>query len=250
MTGTGTQAPAMPATYRLALAVSIAVLAHTLILAGLPSPTREEALPLPHRLVFTLSSPATEPSPESSEASHHPRSGLPEHTAPAAEPVVTTRPPLHRAPPKQDTPSPTPRQQASDRPQTPKVTSPAAQASQSSSLATSTPGNAPNPIQRISNSPTEQDPYLIKLATHLAEKLEHRRVPAISKLKNTVTMEIELRLMPNGALTRARITESTGIHVIDEAAYRMALAASPYPSPEGEDSDRFGVKLVFTPKQP
>lgn len=130
------------------------------------------------------------------------------------------------------------------------MTSPVAPASPPSTHAVSPPGNVPEPIQRISESPTEKDPYLIKLATHLAKKLEHQRVPAISELKKTVTMEIELRLMANGALTRARITESTGIQIIDEAAYRMALAASPYPSPEGEDSDRFGVKLVFTPKQP
>ncbi|MFO8141436.1 MAG: TonB family protein [Marinobacter sp.] len=103
--------------------------------------------------------------------------------------------------------------------------------------------------QRITRTPVEQDPYRVLLATHLAETLEQQRVPAISRLKATVTMELELRIMPNGALTRARVVKSTGVSEIDDAAYRAALAASPYPEPEAENRDRFGVKLVFTPKR-
>ena len=104
-------------------------------------------------------------------------------------------------------------------------------------------------IARITDSPAERDPYLILLATHLAEQLDQQRVPAISQLGEQVSMELELTLLPNGALTRARVIRSTGIQRIDEAAYRAALAASPYPEPKGEESDRFEVKLVFTPKR-
>ncbi len=103
--------------------------------------------------------------------------------------------------------------------------------------------------QRITKSPAEQDPYLIKLAVHLAEELEKLRVPALSQLDTTREMTLELRILANGALTRARVKETTGIENIDRAAYRAALAASPYPQPEGETSDHFDVKLVFTPKQ-
>ena len=53
----------MPASYRLLLAVSLAILAHTLVLAGLPSPLKE-ARELTHRLVFTLTTPAAVPTPE------------------------------------------------------------------------------------------------------------------------------------------------------------------------------------------
>ncbi|MBE0486011.1 TonB family protein [Marinobacter sp.] len=104
-------------------------------------------------------------------------------------------------------------------------------------------------IRTITNLPSEQDSYLILLATHLAETLEHQRVPAISRLKETVTMQFELRILPKGALTRARVVQSTGLPGIDEAAYRAALAASPYPEPEEEKTDRFEVTLVFTSKR-
>ncbi|GGC81237.1 hypothetical protein GCM10011362_32290 [Marinobacter halophilus] len=62
-------------------------------------------------------------------------------------------------------------------------------------------------------------------------------------------MELELRILANGALTRARVVKSTGLPGIDDAAYRAALTASPYPRPVGENTDRFEVKLVFTPKR-
>ena len=104
-------------------------------------------------------------------------------------------------------------------------------------------------IQRITKSPAEQDPYLIELAAHLAEELEKLKVPAMSQLNATKEMTLELRILANGALTRARVKESTGVDVIDRAAYRAALSASPYPLPTGEKSDRFDVKLVFTPKR-
>jgi protein TonB len=64
-------------------------------------------------------------------------------------------------------------------------------------------------------------------------------------------MEVELQLLGNGALTRARVLTSTGIERIDEAAYRAALAASPYPQPPngGASRNRFEVELLFTPKR-
>lgn len=111
--------------------------------------------------------------------------------------------------------------------------------------------DAEQSITRVTNSPVERDPYLVALATHLARQLEQARVPAVRKLSRTVSMNVELHLLGNGALTRAKILNSTGIEGIDEAAYRAALAASPYPRPpEGEDNlNRFEVELVFTPKR-
>jgi len=70
-------------------------------------------------------------------------------------------------------------------------------------------------------------------------------------LTDTVAMEVELQLLGNGALTRARVLKSTGIKPIDEAAYRAALAASPYPQPpkDSGSANRFEVELLFTPKR-
>jgi protein TonB len=106
-------------------------------------------------------------------------------------------------------------------------------------------------ITRITESPTELDPYVVKLAAHLAHQLQELRVPAIRSLTETVAMKIELQLLGNGALTRARVLKSTGITTIDEVAYRAALAASPYPQPpkDGGSQSRFEVELLFTPKR-
>lgn len=106
-------------------------------------------------------------------------------------------------------------------------------------------------IAQITRSPAEQDPYQILLAAHLARELEKMNIPALKDLPQPVTMEIELQLMDNGALTRARILKPTGNRAIDDTAYRASLAASPYPEPPATESmlNRFGVELVFSPKR-
>lgn len=103
----------------------------------------------------------------------------------------------------------------------------------------------------ITKAPSEQDPYLIKLATHLARELEEKRVPAIRELTEASTLKLELQLLRNGALIRARVMKSTGIKRIDSATYRAALSASPYPIPPSEQADnsRFEVTLVFAPSR-
>ncbi|MEP3591043.1 MAG: energy transducer TonB, partial [Marinobacter sp.] len=138
-----------------------------------------------------------------------------------------------------------PRQQPSDA-----QANPAASASAQSAQRRTVKSESKETIQRISQSAAEQDPYLVELAVHLAEELEKLSIPAMSQLNAAREMTLELRILANGALTRARVKETTGIDKIDQAAYRAALSASPYPKPVGESSDRFDVKLVFTPKQP
>ncbi|OJT01137.1 TonB family protein [Marinobacter nauticus] len=247
----GLRPPSIPASYRLVLAISLALTVHTLLLAGLPSPLRD-VRELSHRLVFTLQSPASETSTASSPNAAEPQ--LPRHpdfTVEAPEQITTdsaNRPVAEPVSTQTARPSPEP----STRTETSRPRSqqhPASPESMASTPSTSTTTDEPEAIQRITLSPSEQDPYLILLATHLAEQLERQRVPAITGLQETLTMELELRLLANGALTRARVVESTGVQGIDDAAYRAALAASPYPEPKGEERDRFEVKLVFTPKR-
>ncbi|MFV8571688.1 TonB family protein [Marinobacter sp. SBS5] len=151
---------------------------------------------------------------------------------------------------EQTKPTSTPqRQEARQQPTVLQPPSPAVTASAHSAPKETVESEKPEQIQRITKSPTEQDPYLIKLAVHLAKELEKLRVPALAQLDRSKEMTLELRILPNGALTRARIKESTGMDNIDRAAHRAALSASPYPKPNGETSDRFDVKLVFTPKR-
>lgn len=233
------------------LALSLAFLAHTLLFAGLPSPIQDQQ-EFSHRLVFRLSTPASQANaanparpaaPDDTSDRTQPRH--PNFTVASDSPEIVTESPINRTVAR-----PTP---AVEPPaETPAENSPSRQASPAT-LATaalqSERAEQPETIQRITRSPIENDPYLILLATHLAQTLEQQRVPAITKLERAVTMELELRILPNGALTRARVVQSTGLSGIDDAAYRAALAASPYPEPKGETTDRFEVTLVFTPKR-
>ncbi|MBW0148853.1 energy transducer TonB [Marinobacter sp. CAU 1620] len=62
---------------------------------------------------------------------------------------------------------------------------------------------------------------------------------------------MELELLKSGALTSARILKSTGFKRLDDAVYRAALAASPYPEPPSAKAggNRFEVELIFAPKR-
>ena len=239
-------AKAVPASYRIGLALSLALMSHILLLAGLPSPLLE-AQDLSHRLVFTLNATSSQPSlrsaPDSSSQEPLRHSEFSVEAQPPAIEAKSSQGPVAAKQPK---PTSTPQRQETL--QQASKAQPGIAAAQSAKKHTPKQESTET-VQRITKSPTEQDPYLIKLAVHLAEELEKFKVPAMSQLDTTKDMTLELRILANGALTRARVKESTGIDVIDRAAYRAALSASPYPKPEGEKSDRFDVKLVFTPKR-
>ncbi|RMJ05498.1 hypothetical protein DOQ08_00168 [Marinobacter litoralis] len=240
-------AKSVPASYRIGLALSLALMSHILLLAGMPSPLLE-AQDLSHRLVFTLNATSSQPgvhaAPDS--ASQEPLRHS-EFSVEPKKPVIKANSPENPVAAKQPKPTSTPQRQEA-RQQAAKA-QPGLAAAQSATTR-SPKQESKETIQRIAKSPTEQDPYLVKLAVHLAEELEKMKVPAISQLDTTKEMTLELRILANGALTLARVKESTGIDTIDRAAYRAALSASPYPKPEGEKSDRFDVKLMFTPKRP
>ncbi|SNC76194.1 protein TonB [Marinobacter sp. es.048] len=241
---------ALPATYRLGLAVSLALLFHTLLLSGIPTPMQEptpthrESVrfelvpPGTHR---TVANPSANPSPSRDAPRITPFEIDPPEPAPLSEPEIVT---------SSEPQTPSPDEEANTgRPQ-----SEAAQPSVSIAAGAKQAKSSENPeesITRVTESPTELDPYTVKLAVHLAHQLQELRVPAMRSLTETVAMEVELQLLGNGALTRARVLKSTGIKTIDEAAYRAALAASPYPQPpkDGGSRNRFEVELLFTPKR-
>lgn len=244
-----------PAGYRLWLALSVALVVHTLVLAGLPafiahhelSPPRVEITLAPPSQPPVPASPGSAPAPDKAQLASTPFQQPTDSKSKVwPEPVAKTQNPETSA--RKQAPAPG-RQYTS-------YASPAASNVPSSAGASPAAQQKPslhrreleqNTKKQISKLPSETDPYLIKLASHLAQQLEHQRIPAVSQLGSTVTMGIELRLMPNGALTRARVVSSSGVQVIDETVYRTALAASPYPKPDHQGSDRFEVKLIFTP---
>ncbi|PTB95474.1 energy transducer TonB [Marinobacter sp. B9-2] len=241
---------ALPAAYRLGLAASLALFLHTLLLSGLPTPMEEQTAAHRESIRFELVPPGaretvanrSEPPSPNQDAPRIPRFKVdpPRPESPPEPEMVTSRQP-----------------DAVTRSEQTNTSAPESEAAQASTSASAgaeperSPETPEERVTRITESPAELDPYVVKLAIHLARQLEELRVPAMSELTETVAMEVELQLLGNGALTRARVLKSTGIRRIDEAAYRAALAASPYPQPpnDSESRNRFEVELLFTPKR-
>jgi len=241
----------LPAGYRIGFALSLALLLHTLLLSGIPSPVREQEIDHRESVSFELIAPgrdqSSRPAPEA-KASSRPIAPIPRFSPPPSEPVIARPKPEPRKaaePIVSEQPAPQP-DKAQNSPE-----STASPSARPAAVAAEEARDTEETVTRVTNSPVERDPYLVILATHLAHQLEQSRVPAMRQLSRTVSMDVELQLLGNGALTRARILNSTGIEGIDAAAYRAALAASPYPKPpeNGEEGNRFEVELVFTPKR-
>ncbi len=241
----------LPAKYRIALALSLAFLVHTLVLSGVPSPL---TAPDHHRqaLCFELVEPGLNAAPEAAAHISQPKPVRnPHFDVPSQpEPVVTTQHSSRKTHPNEPEPDSGPSQPVAEKPRsTPAPPSATRTPSPVGSEAPAASVRKSEQLARITESPSERDPYLIKLATHLGRQLESERIPTMGALAKATTMEIELQLLGNGALTRARVIKSTGNQQIDDAAYRAALAASPYPEPPASNSDqhRFEIELVFTP---
>jgi protein TonB len=95
--------------------------------------------------------------------------------------------------------------------------------------------------------------YHDQLALRIAEVMARQPLPGVRQLKEVRRIRLELYLMANGTLTRARVMTSSGIESMDSAAYRAALAASPYPEPprgkKGKGGEeRFEVDVEVTPR--
>lgn len=248
----------LPAGYRIVLAMSAAFLAHTLLLSRFPSPF-EEPDDIRHRVSVELITPGsvTRPDRTASMAQANVRNPRFEVSPLQTEPKKTPSEPVIHS-----TSDASVRSKNQTRVLTKNAPRTRDGGATASTLATtgSTPSRSgeqavrvePRPVAattRITESPDEQDPYLVKLAVHLGHELEKLREPAISHLTERIAMEIELQLLNNGALTRARVLKSTGLKRIDDAAYRASLAASPYPEPPVDGQSRFEIELVFSPNR-
>lgn len=232
----------LPATYRIALALSTAFLIHTLLLSGVPSIVKDP--PVRHRQQLNLELVATKSNSKTPTA----------YTPDSAEKSVSRNPPFAVMPDNSVSRPAEPVLSTSQKPDLAKPATPSRPPSSPSTSGTRTQVSQKGrseELTRITQSPTEQDPYLIKLAMHLATQLETLRIPAIKELTGSSTMELELQLLKNGALTRVRVITSTGIEQLDSAAYRAALSASPYPEPPPDQGGKshFEVKLVFAPSR-
>lgn len=81
-------------------------------------------------------------------------------------------------------------------------------------------------------------------------KFHDRLYPIISKLKSSKTLTLQLALFSNGSLKNARITETSNSKPLDNAVRRIALDASPYPLPPASDKSiefKYHVTIQYNP---
>ncbi|MAA64740.1 MAG: hypothetical protein CL581_08195 [Alteromonadaceae bacterium] len=269
-----------PKSYRLAVAFSLALLLHTLILAGIIGllPRMPEK-PTTETVNFTLvrhgnaiESAASSPSkaaptytPQQIDEILKPTGATPESSSVS---VVTRQSPDKQPPPAPRKPTPPrtnksdtanrdnntdanhpPRQSTQPAPaSTPSKQAIAAQASRKGSPdapATAEHDNSANQITKPAS-----DPYIETLWRYISNEIHSRPVRSIRELKTVRTVRLELYLMESGVLRQVDIIESSGKPSLDRAATRSALAASPYPEPPESARDkgyRFQVELRFTP---
>lgn len=248
----------LPGNYRIALALSVALLLHTLVMSALPF-TLPETVGHRQTVQVELISPGSEPATEStSHAASRAQETPPADTsAEMVSPEPSSRPEIATPGPSRnedsepaEAPQPSPREQATGEPAADSAPTRSSTASAAGSPE-ATAETEPEPITQITPSPRETDPYIASLAARVGEELDKRPVPSSRQIAKPVTMELELKLMGSGALTSAEVTRSTGFSDIDQAVYRAALLASPYPQPPDEFSGRkrFRVELIFSPER-
>ncbi|MDV2077355.1 TonB family protein [Marinobacter xestospongiae] len=273
----------LPANYRIGLAVSIALLLHTLV-ATLVPPVTTPTIPELRTLQVTLTAtpqpatPALEPAQETPATPElAPAPTRPRDTAAGTAPsrpatVVTTRAASSSAAPPQseqtqtsdsnpkDTSSPTPPTQPQRQPATStrsprsapsasqsRASAPATPSQPSTASPTATPEESEATITQLGDV-THKSPYEAALARRISE---HSRQYLQVRTDRLMVVELELNLLDNGALMAANIAQSSGNDLADRAAYRGALNASPYPAPPSgnQQGNRFRVKIVFTPER-
>lgn len=249
----------LPGKYRITLAISIALLLHTLVMSVLPFTLPDKETP--RRTVrVELVSPGSMPSrdttasagqqtPESNQAQTADEVA---NSRPSSRPNIVTRDVSrsgYTEPQQQSQPTPLKKEAAppsSTQPTTSRASTTSAAGNPGKPLETTA-----EPVTQITRLPQETDPYLASLAARVASELNKRPVPSSRRVKAPVAMELELKLLDSGALTSAKVTRSTGFREIDRAVYQAALLASPYPEPPEEHSGkrRFRVELIFSPER-
>ncbi|XOZ33710.1 TonB family protein [Halomonadaceae bacterium KBTZ08] len=242
--------------YPLLLALSVAFCLHVVVATlanawvSLPVPnTRPPTVSV--RIAPATGSVQTTPVKSSTKAAQQkvPAQDTTETRAPKAEAVTAGD---QQRTPKATT-SPTNAQQTTetaqaDRNEQTDTTSPEDNATTSETSSPVSSQNPEVPITRLSqNDNRQRSAYEITLWERIAKAVAY--TPLLKELGTPHEVVLELRLMRNGALRRAKVTTSSGIPDLDEVAREAALAATPFPDPP-EGRRRFSVRLLFEPVQP
>ena len=240
----------LPVKYRMFLAVSVALLIHTLVAASLSLAINPPERPRIHSLNIVLvksghkvnqTSPASTPTPAT------PKTGRKPETITVSKPQLTSRKSAQKTPdpakPANRSEPDVPHRTTTASP-TAVATAPADQPGDNSPV----DGPTPDTITQVT-PPTSQDTpaYIDKLVSQIATEAgkETLKVPRQSVRQDLRPLELELKLMPNGTLVRADIIASSGITAYDQSILRSALRASPFPEPP-QSSLQSGLRFRIT----
>ncbi len=236
----------LPAAYRILLALSLALLLHSLVGAAVVLNLTPASRPEPNRVELTLvatgsaretASDASQPATAASESSPtNPARPVPEPVkrGPSDNPAIPE-------PPTQPDPASTPPAPA-QAPATASIERNAGQASPVAGEDTAITSQLPTP------EATEPPGYRHELAKRISAQMGRQtlRLPGESRRKQLEPVELEVRLMRNGALVDARVTRSSGHAGLDRSALQAALRASPYPEPpasQGSGALRYRIEF-------
>lgn len=233
----------LPAGYRFTLALSAALLAHILLFSGFPPVTDNSEHAPPSVQIELIAASHTSPQTSAQSTSELKSES---NTEKPENPGIPQRPPKPGA---QDIPQKP--QQSSNQPVTHSQNTQDTSVSQAERAPSQAQEGEEQQTTIISKSPAETTPYLLELQLRIAKELEEVGGYKVSTLPEPVAIRIELSLLDNGTLTRAKIVKPTGNSRIDKAAYKATLAASPYPEPPAgnKEQNRFEVELEFAPKR-
>ncbi|MDI9246150.1 TonB C-terminal domain-containing protein [Marinobacter sp. CHS3-4] len=235
----------LPETYRITLALSIAFLAHTLLVAVFPfdlpehhhnpvtvevrltplgsTPSREQAASRAEAAPIATPFAIDEPAPESSE--------------PETVSTVQDQAPITPEPTSDPLSSPTESSNARTQPRRETSSSISALASTLSAAGgpqQPTEAAEPERVTQRSTKPTEETAYRALLARNISENggVSVKEFLTLDiKEGEARTVWLQLRLMGNGTLIDARVSQPSGNKKLDLLAYKAALYANPYPEP-------------------
>lgn len=257
----------LPARYRLALTLSLALFIHTLLASLFPLLLQEAPEDTP-TLRFELVPRGSQPSVQRPESRAEPgQSAAGKAVSPFEVEPLTAEEQQRKARGQQDTVT----RKEPEAPATGQPSAAASAAQKTPDNETGTPGATSTPTESSRQGETspvreeatpdatissvdlpekETDPYLLALIDRLARQLDEYPLPELRQLDSAVYVTVELQLMSNGTLVRADLTRRSGVDSLDRAAYQAALGASPYPEPPHSNGrQRYRVNLVFSPER-
>lgn len=242
----------LPVKYRMLLALSVALLVHTLIAAALSLMIPVRQPPQKSSLDVTLVRSGLEANSPSSASTPAASPSSPRQTTQAAassKPQPTTqKSPQSVSRPAQPKPEPAPaRPRPSQRPAV------ASEPDSRQGAHSPVDGNTDESMTQVTPpTPAKKPSYADTLVVQIAKEAgrETLKIPNQTAREGLKPLQLELKLMSNGTLVRADIIQSTGIKAYDQSILRAALRASPFPEPprdERQSDLRFRITFYLKP---